>query len=398
MTKGFTNDKTKDKYNCINCGLWENSDCYKMPPQGNFKKRILNLGEAPGKAENEANKQWQGKVGRILKRTYRRLGIDLFEDCVNVNSVNCMPSGNKKPTKKQIACCRNVIVEDTIREYEPDLIMLFGTAALESFIGHRWGANLGGANKWRGYCIPDRDYKAWVCPVFHPSYIARMDEEVYSIWWWDLERALSKLSEKFPKVKKPDIEFIDDLSVLYDIESDLTAFDFETTGLKPHAKGQRIATAAIADTPDHAYVFEMPSKRKDQKPFLDYLKNPKIGKVAANAKFEHLWALERLNVEVRGWQFDTMLAAHLLDNRTGVTSLDFQTYVNYGIIDYSSKVKPYIKPSDSTGNSKNKILELMSTEKGREELMRYNGYDVIYELRIAWDQIQEIDYDFLPII
>jgi DNA polymerase len=400
--KGFYKDKkgnTKaQKGTCAECKLYENAKTYAMKPYGNFRLRILNLGESPGAQEDEEGKPWQGKVGRILKRTYKRLGIDLFEDCVNLNSCNCRPSGNKKPTKKQIDACRNMMVEKAIREYEPDLIMLFGSAALESFLGHRWGEALGGINKWRGYCIPDRDYKAWVCPVFHPSYIARMDEEVYNIWIRDLERAIGKLDEERPRFKKPDIEFIDDLSVLYDIKSDLTAVDFETTALKPDAKGQRIVTCSIADTVYHAYVFELPKTRKEQKPLLDYLQNPDIGKVMANGKYEIRWALQRLKVEIRGFQFDSMLASHVLDNRTGVTGLDFQVYTRFGLIDYSSKVKPYIKPKDSTGNSKNKIFELMETEEGREELMYYNGMDTICELRIAWQQIEELDYDFIGIV
>jgi uracil-DNA glycosylase family 4 len=401
--KGFYQDKkgnTKaEKNTCASCGLWKNGDCYAIQPYGNFKKRILNIGESPGKTECEEDKLWAGKIGRILKRMYKRLGIDLFEDCININSVNCWPGpNNKKPTKKQIDACRNMMNEKNIRKYEPDLIILFGSAALESFLDHRWGEALGGINKWRGYCIPDRDYKAWVCPVFHPSYIAKMDEEVYNIWARDLEKAIGKLDEERPRFKKPDIEFIDDLSVLYDIKSDLTAVDFETTALKPDAKGQRIITCSIADTVDHAYVFELPKIRKEQKPLLDYLQDQDIKKVCANGKYEWRWAMQRLKVEMKGFVYDTMLGQHILDNRTGVTGLDFQTYVNFGIVDYSSKVKTYLKPDKSTGNSFNYIFDLVSTEEGKNDLLYYNGMDTICELRIAWQQIEELDYNFIGIV
>ena len=401
MIKGFYKDKKGNnkaqKGTCAQCKLYENAKTYAMKPHGNFKKHILNIGESPGEKEDDTGIQFQGKIGRILKRTYRRLGIDLFDDCLNINSVNCRPANNKTPTKKQITCCRNMVVEETIQKYKPDIIVLFGSSAISSFLGHRYPGRLDGADKWRGYCIPDREYKAWVCPVFHPSYVARMDEEVENIWKWDLERIVDLIDKPLPVNKKPKIDFIEDLSVLYDIKSDVTAFDYETTGIKPHTSGHRIVSCAIADTPDHAYVFMMPKKRKDQKPFLDYLKNPAIGKVAANMVFEEMWSRERLNIAVQGWQFDTMLAGHQLDNRPGVSNLDFQTYVNFGIIDYSSFVKPYLKPqTEESANAFNRILELVSTEEGKNKLLTYNGYDTIYELRLAWQQIEQIDYDFLP--
>lgn len=349
--------------------------------------------------EDEEGRHWQGKVGRILQRTYRRLGVNLFEDCLNVNSVNCWPGkGNKKPTAKQIACCRNVMVENALYKNQPELIMLFGSSALQSFLGHRWAGksdSLGGITRWRGFVIPDREFKTWVAPVFHPSYIARMDEEIETLWIEDIERALEVSKNPLPKYKEPEIEVINDLERLYEIESDLTAFDYETTGLKPQASGHRIISCAIADTQDHVFAFEMPKKRKDQKPFLDYLENPNIGKVAANMKYEHIWSQVRLKTQVKGWDFDTMLAGHVLDNRPRISGLKFQTYINFGIIDYSSKVDKYLHAGDS-GNDKNKIEELVSTEEGLNDLLTYNAYDSIYELRLANMQIQEMNYNFLP--
>jgi len=87
---------------CPVCGLYKTALSPRMQPHGNFKKGILNLGEAPGETEERRGKQWQGKAGKVLKNAYAKLGIDLFDDCLNYNAVNCRPTkdgGNRTPTQ-----------------------------------------------------------------------------------------------------------------------------------------------------------------------------------------------------------------------------------------------------------------------------------------------------------
>jgi len=95
------------------------------------------------------------------------------------------------------------------------------------------------------------------------------------------------INTDLPKYEDPDIEIIEDLSVLNSIKKGRIAFDYETTGIKPHATGHRIICASVADSSDHAFVFMMPSTRKERQPFIDLLKNPNVGKMAQNMKFEH---------------------------------------------------------------------------------------------------------------
>ena len=64
-----------------------------------------------------------------------------------------------------------------IEKYKPKVIILLGGSSLLSMIGYRWKKDLGGITKWRGWTIPDRDFKAWICPTFHPSYVDRKQEK-----------------------------------------------------------------------------------------------------------------------------------------------------------------------------------------------------------------------------
>lgn len=377
-------------YSCISCGLYKLCKSPKMKPYGNFKKRILNIGEAPGEMEDRNGKPWQGKTGALLKETYANLGIDLFEDCLNINAVNCRPEDDRPPNNYEIACCRKIVL-DVIKQYKPHIIVLFGNAAIFSIIGHRWKKSLENISKWRGWAIPDRDFNAWIFPVFHPSYIEKADsKEVNTVWKHDLKEMIKRINTDLPKYEDPDIEIIEDLSILNSIKKGRIAFDYEATGIKPHAVGHRIICAAVADSSNHAFVFMMPPTRKERQPFIDLLKNPNVGKIAQNIKYEHAWSLVRLNTEVQNWEWDTMVASHILDNRPGITGLKFQTYVQFGIVDYSSDISPFLESDAGGGNDLNKIQELLTKPKGKESLLHYCGLDAIYEYRLAMLQQSEI--------
>lgn len=376
------------KYSCISCGLYKNCLSPKMEPFGNFKKKILNIAESPGEVEDKVGKPFQGKTGKLLQRTYKKLGIDLFKDCLNINAVNCRPPDNRTPSNYEMECCRRSILK-VIDEYKPKVIVLLGNAAVYSLIGHRWKKDLGGITKWRGWTIPDQDYKTWLCPTFHPSYVERSDSGVEEvIWMQDLKQAIEYAEyHPFLVYKEPVIEVIEDLSVLDKIK-EVIAFDYETTGLKPHAPGHKIVSCAIATDENHAYVFMMPASKRERLPLVALLEDPHLAKMAANIKFEHAWSFVRLmGTEVQNWVWDTMIDSHILDNRQGITGLKFQTYVNFGVVDYSSEITPYLQTVDNTNaNSINRIMELVALPGGREKLLKYNGYDAINEYRLAMKQ------------
>ena len=401
----FTSKQTEFKsrpdgktYSCASCGLYKDCQSPRMKPFGNFQKGILNIGESPGEIEDQHGKPWQGKTGRLLQKTYRRLGIDLFEDCLNANAVNCRPINkeeNRPPTNYEVDCCRKNVLK-VIDEHQPKVIVILGGSALHSILGHRWKKDLGGISKWRGFAIPDKDLKAWVCPTFHPSYVSREEGAVEVIWMQDLEQAIKKVDEPLPRYRKPKIEIIEDLSILSTIKTSQVAIDYETTGLKPHAVGHRIVCAAVAYDENRAYVFMMPKSKQATQPFIDLLANPQIGKMSHNMKFEETWSVVRLRQPVQNWGWDSMQAAHVLDNRTGVTGLKFQTYVNFGVVDYASEVAPYLRAKDNNGNAINRIMELVGMPGGKEKLLEYCGLDAIYEHRLALIQQKVMNYDFLP--
>lgn len=385
-------------YSCVSCGRYKNCISARMKPYGNFKKGILNIGEYPSKFDDKACMPFQDKAGKFLQRTYKKLGIDLFEDCLSTTAVQCY--SDTEPTNYEIDCCRRRILQ-LIKEHQPKVIVLFGMIAVYSVIGHRWKKDLGGITKWRGWTIPDQDLQTWICPVFTPDFVLENDmgaEE--TIWKNDLKQVKELLWEdanttyKFPIYKEPEIEIIEDLSVLSAIKNTF-AFDYETTGLKPHAQGHKIVCCAVADTEDHAYVFMIPKTKKELQPLIDLLEDENIGKVAQNMKFEKTWTEVRLRTEVKHFVWDTMLASHLLDNRTGVTGLAFQTYINFGVIDFKDDTDAYLKPKiENSANDFNQIMNLLIIPNGKNTLLKRCALDAVFELRLANKQRELIILPF----
>lgn len=387
---------------CYDCQLYEKVKTPRIAPYGNFRKRILNVGEAPGEMEDFKGRPFVGVSGKLLQKTYQSLGIDLFEDCLNINACACRPvdknGNNRNASNFEIECCRNYIF-NTIEEYKPHLIILLGGAAVYSILGVYWRHDsVFNITRWRGWQIPDRNLQAWICPTFHPSYIERSktNKDVSSvesvIWENDLKQSFKLIETELPTLQEPTIEFIEDLTVLNNIQSDKIVIDFETSGLKPYEDGHRIECVAVADSPHHAYAFFLPKIQSQRIPFLNLLSNEKIKKIAHNMKFEHLWAKERLRVKIEGWYWDTMLMSHVLDNRPHITGLKFQTYIRFGVADYSSEVEKYLSSSnDERGaNSFNNITRLTVTEEGRRTLLKYCALDVIYTFRLYEFQEHEI--------
>jgi len=387
----------KKALTCESCKLFKYCDSPRIQPHGNFRKRIMVIGEAPGEVEDDRGLPFQGKTGQLLRRFFKREGIDLFEDCVVLNAINCRPPKNRDPKNFEIDCCREVIVNPAIDKFQPEVIILLGATALKSVIGKRWKRDLGGITKWRGWEIPDQDLACWIVPTFHPSYISHMDDGSADFTWSeDLKKAFDLVNKALPKPKKVEVIY-DEIEMLNVIKTDLIAIDFETTGLKPYAAGHRIVCAAVAVDENKVLSFMIPPTRNERQPLINLLENPMIGMMAHNMKYEDTWSRVKFNAKPVSWEFDSMLAAHVLDNRSGITSLKFQTYVNFGIIDYDSEIHPYLVGSDyKNANSFNQTRELTETRQGRTKLMEYCAYDAAYEFRLAMKQINGMNYSFLP--
>jgi len=391
--------KTKRRQ-CGSCGLWKRCNSPKMNVCGEGNKKVLILAESPSQAEDRKGEQLIGKAGILLKRKLKKYSIDIEQDCWKMNSVLCRVTDKdgkaKKPSDNEIEWCRPSVIKE-LKQKQPNVIVLLGSTAIKSFLGDRWKKDLGGIDKWRGWAIPDKDYRAWVVPIFHPSYVLKFSDKnpvIETIYNNDIKNLYTYIDKPFPDF--PDADSC--CEVLYEkdqIESYLEeilkykstfAFDYETTGLKPHAKGHKIACVGMCWQKNRAYSWDW--KLTPIKLYREIMEDSSIRKIAANMKMEDHWTSARARrIKVNGWLWDTMNAAHIQDQRKGITSLKFDVYKRYGVVDYDSSINHYLQ-SDSKefgANGFNRVFEAP-----QDELRLYCAKDAFYTYHLACDQMEEI--------
>lgn len=382
---------------CISCGLYKDARSPRMPPFGDNRRRVAIVGESPGAVEDRRGRPWQGPTGEMVQGLVEECGLDLFRDCVSLNAVNCRPEDNETPTGHQIACCRAKIVSPAIFQHEPRVIVLMGASALASVLGPLCSSALGDPiGKWRGMCVPVPEWRAWACPTFHPSYVAREEGRgeiaIATIWRQDVRRAIGLLDEPVPAPEDL-ASLVDVLSdegaILREIEAaheaELLSHDYETTGLR--ASLHEVVCASFATSADHVVAFMMPRSGPVRRAWASLMSDSRVGKISHNMRFENEWTLRHFEVEEISWAWDSMVAAHVEDNRVGICSLDRQAFLRLGVRDWSGAISPYLKSIDERDPAApNRIWEFIGTF-GERDCLVYCGIDSLTAFRLAVRQM-----------
>lgn len=384
---------------CGQCGLYRTCQAPKMAPTGQGRKKILILGEAPGKTEDEyvdkrtgqKGKQFIGESGEYLRDTLEQFGINPDRDCWFDNSLRCRPPGNKLPSNPVplIEACRPNILK-TIRELSPNVIILLGATACKSLIPVLWKDEVGQAGTWGSWRIPSQVANAWVCPTFHPAYLIRQPGPTLELKFrQDIEAAVKLRSKPWKIV--PD--YPSQVEIIYRpseaskairemvrkaIRQEVPiAADYETNCLKPEYEGADIVSCSMSMgswTISYPWAGEAIES-------TSWMWQQPVRKIASNLKFEDRWTRYFLRHPIRAWYWDTMIAAHLLDNRDKVTSVKFQAFVLLGVKAWNEHIEPYLESKGA--NHLNRIREL-----DMKELLLYGGLDSLLEWLVAKKQVR----------
>ncbi len=386
-SKLITNKPIASIAHCGSCGLYKSCITPKMQPTGKGLKKILVVAEAPGKNEDEQGIQLIGKSGQHLRKVLKSLHIDLDRDCWKTNAVICRRDNNETPDSNHIAACRPNLIK-TINKYQPNSIILLGAVAVESLLSYLWKEEVGAISRWGGYCIPSQQINAWIVPTFHPSFIMRVEDDVYNKFFRQhlkkvVEKSKAKPFTTIPDYKKQ-IEIIIKPHQAALAISDMLkkkepiAFDYETNCTKPEYEKSEIICCSVCQSGERTIAF--PWLNEAVFAMIELL-NSDVPKIASNLKFEHRWTLNKLKVNVKKWLWDTMIAAHIIDNASNVTSIKYQSFVHLGVGSYNNHIQPFL---ESKGQSKyNRIHEIDIMD-----LLLYNGMDSLLEYKVALKQMK----------
>jgi DNA polymerase len=113
---------------CTKCGLAE-SRINTVPGEGNPLARLVLIGEAPGRKEDELGRPFVGSAGKILDQVLST--VELSRDVVYIlNILKCRPPRNRRPKKSEIKLCEEFL-ELQLSILKPLIIASMGNSALQ---------------------------------------------------------------------------------------------------------------------------------------------------------------------------------------------------------------------------------------------------------------------------
>ncbi len=150
---------------------------------GNPKARIMLVGEAPGRDEDEQGKPFVGRSGQLLDRMLAAIGLDRHaedpERAVFItNVIFWRPPGNRTPTEAETSMCLPFLLR-TIDVQKPDFIVCLGATPAHRLTGRSDGI-LKLRGKWLSATVSGRTIP--LLPTLHPAYLLRQPNQKRLAW------------------------------------------------------------------------------------------------------------------------------------------------------------------------------------------------------------------------
>jgi len=150
--------------------------------EGQVHAKIMLIGEAPGRSEDEMGRPFVGAAGRILDQALKKAGIERSQVFIT-NVVKCRPPGNRVPEEDEVAACRPYL-DRQIALIRPKVICVLGRTAYSSLLGG------GSITANRGKIIDRSGHKYFL--TVHPA-AAIYNKSLLPVLEADLKKLASKV-------------------------------------------------------------------------------------------------------------------------------------------------------------------------------------------------------------
>ncbi len=201
IARNISNDSLEEiATEVVGCSLCKLSRSRKnaVPGDGQTSAKIIFIGEAPGKNEDEKGRPFIGIAGRILDEALQKAGIERSQVFIT-NIVKCRPPGNRIPEDDERAACRPYL-DRQISLIAPRIICILGATAYSSILGGK------SITQNRGKIIKRKGQKYLI--TIHPA-AAIYNKNLRHA----LEDDLSRLSQEIKKMENLDrntiLDYID---------------------------------------------------------------------------------------------------------------------------------------------------------------------------------------------
>jgi DNA polymerase len=162
---------------CVRCALAATRQRVVIG-SGPLDARLMIVGEAPGRTEDEGGAPFIGRSGKLFFTLLgEEVGLDRA-DCYVTNVVKCRPPANRTPTPNEIATCRPWLVEQLDR-VAPSFILTLGNTAGRAIFNYTSGIGQVHGHVFRSGAIRG-------VPTYHPAAALRGGPSVVAVMREDL--------------------------------------------------------------------------------------------------------------------------------------------------------------------------------------------------------------------
>ncbi|WP_224816200.1 uracil-DNA glycosylase family protein [Hasllibacter sp. MH4015] len=144
---------------------------------GHPSARVMVVGEAPGRDEDQQGKPFVGRAGQLLDKMFAAIGLDRNVDgdggLYITNMLPWRPPQNRDPKPEELAMM-GPFTRRHIELAEPDVVVLMGNHACAGLLGRR------GITRMRGNWEDVLGKPAM--PMFHPAYLLRNPAAKREAW------------------------------------------------------------------------------------------------------------------------------------------------------------------------------------------------------------------------
>jgi uracil-DNA glycosylase family 4 len=146
---------------------------------GNPQARVMFIGEAPGRDEDEQGKPFVGRSGKLLDRMLAAIGLsrhsaDSETAAFITNVIYWRPPGNRKPTDAETQMCLPFVLK-TVELADPEFIVCLGSTPTQRLLGTTEGI-LRLRGTWRDF------HGRPLLATLHPAYLLRQPAQKRLAW------------------------------------------------------------------------------------------------------------------------------------------------------------------------------------------------------------------------
>ena len=181
--KKLLEDLSKKVHNCKRCPLYKTAT-QAVPGEGDPDTKIMFIGEAPGRVEDETGRPFVGRAGKLLDKLLESIGIKR-ESVFITSVVKHRPPKNRQPKPSEVKMCK-FWLNHQLAIIKPQMIVTLGRFGLEYFLPKKKISQIHGTIQE----ISIDSTKYMIFPLYHPAAGLRST------------RNKIKLQEDFQKLKK----------------------------------------------------------------------------------------------------------------------------------------------------------------------------------------------------